>query len=200
MTVTAVAQNKHGDLQGVCTGFLSHTSPRTLTGSIHVKRRNQGLAAPLSLAYTDLLSRLAQLEGPIIEEVYDENISILEYYRQQLAPNDPLLRELEEEHDRWNALYGPNGLMGVSACSERIFHGASHSPDLFTIDSIHFRPTKVDAEGRLLYQASDLDVREMEDSERRRAQEMERLRRDILMPLQSARTHTGILKHLRRSH
>ncbi len=128
-----LAKDKDGKIVGKRTGSIfdedkklddKHKRALFIKGKIEVERKGAGLAIPIELVFIDVLQSLANAEKrPVVWEIENENLQKLEEARAEIAQkiisgtvtneDQTNLKNLEEEQLRWQALYGPNGKIGM---------------------------------------------------------------------------------------
>lgn len=116
-----IAKDESGRIVGTIVSSLSHESRMIrgrdgifVTSEIKIIDKGRGLAWPVEQAFQAFLQFCADRENlPVLWSVENQNLAKLEEYRQTGEVDLARLASMEEEQRRWQALYGPNGKLGV---------------------------------------------------------------------------------------
>lgn len=136
-TLYALAQNHEGKIVGYRKYAIeSEKNALTVGGFICTFPRNMGIATALDGSVQDFLRRISsKLKKEIRVTLVNLNAQNLEYYEPGLSGNEALYTLKILEQDRWQKLYGPNGLLGFNGQSLTII--PSDLEDLQSLSEIY---------------------------------------------------------------
>ncbi len=81
---------------------------------IKIVEKGQGLAWPVEQSFQLFLQFYADTKKmPVIWKIENQNLEKLEEYREKIDVDPEVIRSMEEEQRRWQALYGEGGKLGV---------------------------------------------------------------------------------------
>jgi hypothetical protein len=127
---TLLARDSAGSVVGRRKAGIYYPSAESdepnFAGNIQVSAKNEGIAVPLDSVLLDLAKRQAsRMNKPIKWIVENGNLNQLELKKSSNeAISADKLKKLEEEQERWKAIYGENGRFKM----KEVFESRSKSP------------------------------------------------------------------------
>ncbi len=117
-----IARDASGNILGTRITKLYVSTSRILAYSeIKVVEKGKGYAAPIEEGFQQQLQRIANTKHvPVAWKITNENLAVLEHYKQSFQPDPRILKQMELEQQRWLALYGPSGKLGITN-NEKVF-------------------------------------------------------------------------------
>lgn len=109
-----------------------------VVGDITTFRRESGISIPIEFAYFDLLQREADISGrSVVVQVENGSLERLTDLKDQREKRDDdnyeaLIQQIDAEQERWQTLYGPNGLLTFDEEGTRSFSRSWE--DLYAMD------------------------------------------------------------------
>ncbi|EKD47953.1 MAG: hypothetical protein ACD_65C00201G0004 [uncultured bacterium] len=122
------AKNTSGEIVGlrISSIFNQNKNEMLAQSRISVKYRGKGLAMPTENAFIKSMQWLANtLDKNIVWKVYNENLVALDLAKERGNVSTKILTALESEQQRWQAMYGPGGKLGINNKGKRIFRPIS---------------------------------------------------------------------------
>lgn len=122
-------------------------------GSIGVGLKGKGLAVPIELAFMKFLQlRANELKTKIIWEVENLNLPRVQELRIKYEKQETIAEELheaEKEQERWQAMYGEGGKLGIKSIDKNYGKKEFIPEKLDIVGDSHFPPLDKVAEIRL---------------------------------------------------
>ncbi|PJE77146.1 hypothetical protein COV05_00860 [Candidatus Uhrbacteria bacterium CG10_big_fil_rev_8_21_14_0_10_48_16] len=110
-----IAKDSSDHVVGIRTTSLFHLQNKIDARSIiKVIHKGGGYATPIDEAFQQQLQDIANRhQMPVVWYVTNQNLERLEEYRTERSVNKQILRNMEQEQERWQALYGDGGKFGI---------------------------------------------------------------------------------------